>query len=225
MRPNTPRQPSAGANLTESLDKRDATSLIAQNESSKKRFMLTSRRFFLEGLGACVGCALTERMAFASPSRELALSELLAHSDHAVVATPLDAAAAWAVLGGKRRIVTDVRVRVEEVLALRTPAQNELLVRVLGGTLDGVGQLVDGEVRMAFGEPCALLLTADSATLSYVTGRTQGHYPLRPDAQKVLRLTPSPTLPELRHPEKSAVHLLSGRTVAEARELMRGAAP
>jgi hypothetical protein len=187
--------------------------------------MITSRRFFLGGLGACVGCALTERVAFASLTRELTLSELLAHSDHAVVATPLDAAATWAVLGGKRRIVTDVRVRVEETLALRTPAQSEILVRVLGGTLGGIGQLVEGEVRMAFGEPCALLLTADSASLTYVTGRTQGHYPLRPDAQKLLRLTPSPTLPELQHPEKSAVHLLTGRTIAEARELMRGAAP
>ncbi len=186
--------------------------------------MVTSRRFFLGGLGACVGSVLTERVASASLARELALSELLAHSDHAVVATPLDAAPSWAVFGGKRRIVTDFRVRVEETLALSAPSQNELLVRVLGGVLDGVGQLVAGEVRMAFGEPCALLLKADAAALTYVTGRTQGHYPLRPDAQKVLRLTPGPTLPELRHPEKSAVHLLAGRTLAEARGLMRGAA-
>jgi hypothetical protein len=187
--------------------------------------MVTSRRFFLGGVGAYLGCALSERVAFASLTRELALSDLLAHSDHAVVATPLDAAAAWAVLGGKRRIVTDVRVRVEETLALRAPSQSEVLVRVLGGIVDGVGQLVEGEVRMAFGEPCALFLLSASPTLTYVTGRTQGHYPLRPDAQKLLRLTPSPTLPELQHPENSAVHLLSGRTLAEARELLRGAAP
>jgi len=187
--------------------------------------MLTSRRFFLGGLGAYVGCALSENVAFASLAREIALSELLAQSDHAVVATPLDAAPTWAVLGGKRRIVTDVRARVEEVLALRAPPQNEIVVRVLGGVLDGVGQLVEGEVRMAFGEPCALFVKSGSAALSYVTGRTQGHYPLRPDAQKVLRLAPSPTLPELQHPERSAVHTLSGHTLAEARELLRGAAP
>jgi len=186
---------------------------------------MTTRRYFLGGLGAYLGCAFTEGVAFATLARELSLEELVARSDHAVVATPLDAAPAWVVLGGKRRIVTDIRIRIEEVLALRTPAQGELLVRVLGGTLDGVGQLVEGEVQMAFGEPSALFLTAASPTLTYVTGRTQGHYPLRPDAQKLLRLTPSPTLPELQHPEKSAVHVLAGRTVAEARELLHGAAP
>lgn len=187
--------------------------------------MVTSRRFFLGGLGACLGCALTERTAFASLSRELGLAELMAHSDHAVVATPLDASAGWVVIGGKRRIATDVRVRIDETLALRAPAQSELLVRVLGGTVGGVGQLVEGEVRLVAGASCALFLTLGEPSLAYVTGRTQGHYPLRPDARKLLRLTPSPTLPELAHPEKSAVHVLSGRTVAEARELMRGAAP
>lgn len=186
---------------------------------------MTSRRIFLGGLGAAVGCALTEGVALASLTREVGLAELLARSDHAVLATPLDAAADWAVFGGKRRIVTDVRVRVEDTLALRAPEQSELLVRVLGGTIGHVGQLVEGEVRMAFGEPCALFLKADSPTLSYVTARTQGHYPLRADAQKLLRLTPSPTLPELEHPAKSAVHVLAGRTVAEARELLRGVVP
>ncbi|HTQ04034.1 MAG TPA: hypothetical protein VMI54_09260 [Polyangiaceae bacterium] len=166
-----------------------------------------------------------ERTAFASLTRELGLDELLARSDHAVVATPLASAADWVVIGGKRRIVTDVRVRVEETLALRAPTQNEIFVRVLGGNVGQVGQLVEGEVRFAAGESAVLFLSAASPTLTYVTGRTQGHYPLRPDAQKLLRLAPSPTLPELAHPEKSAVHALTGRTLAEARELLRGAAP
>jgi hypothetical protein len=187
--------------------------------------MLTSRRTFLGSLAAGVGGALLERTAFASLARELSLEELLVHSEHAVVATPLDAQADWIVIGGKRRIVTDIRVRIEETLALRTPAQSELFVRVLGGHVGSLGQLVEGEVRLEPGEPCTLFLTAGSPTLTYVTGRTQGHYPLVPDAQKLLRLHPSPTLPELEHPEKSAVHLLSGRTLAEARALLRKAAP
>jgi hypothetical protein len=176
-------------------------------------------------LGACLACALGERTAFASLARELSLEELLAHSDHALTATPLDAHADWVVIGGKRRIVTDVRVRVDETLARREPEQSELFVRVLGGSVGELGQLVEGEVRLAQGEPCVLLLTAVSPTLTYVTGRTQGHYPLLPDPQRLLRLHPSPTLPELEHPEKSAVRMLSGHTVAEARELMHQAEP
>jgi hypothetical protein len=166
-----------------------------------------------------------ERRAFASLARALSLEELLAHSEHVVIATPLDAQADWVVIGGKRRIVTDIRVRVEETLARRAPAQSELFVRVLGGTVGNVGQLVEGEVRLAPGEACVLLLSAASPTLTFVTGRTQGHYPLLADAQKLLRLRPSPTLPELEHPEQSAVRKLSGHTVAEARELMRKASP
>jgi hypothetical protein len=169
--------------------------------------------------------ALGENTAFASLARELSLEELLARSEHALVATPLDAQSDWVVLGDKRRIVTNIRVRVEETLARRAPAESELFVRVLGGTVGHVGQLVEGEVRLTPGEPCALLLTAVSPTLTVVTGRTQGHYPLVPDAQKLLRLHPSPTLPELEHPERSAVRTLSGRTLAEARELMRKASP
>lgn len=171
-----------------------------------------------------MGCALTERTAFASLARELSVEELLVHSEHVVVVTPLDAQSTWVVLGGKRRIVTDVRVRVEAILAREPPAQSELLVRVLGGGVGSVGQLVEGEVRLIPGEPCALFLTGSAATRTFVTGRTQGHYPLLPDAQKLLRLRPSPTLPELEHPEKSAVRALSGRTVAEARELLQKAA-
>ncbi len=187
--------------------------------------MVTSRRTFLGSLGACVGCALLERTARASLARELSLEELLVHSEHAVVATPLDAQSDWIAIAGKRRIVTDIRVRVEETLALSAPAQSELFVRVLGGHVGSIGQLVEGEVRLEPGAPCTLFLTAASPTLTYVTGRTQGHYPLVPDARKLLRLRPSPTLPELEHPEKSAVHVLSGRSLAEARELIRRAAP
>lgn len=187
--------------------------------------MLKSRRIFLGGVGACLGWALTEREACASLTREISLGELLARSEHALIATPLDAQSDWVVLGGKRRIVTDVRVRVEELLARRAPAQNELFVRVLGGSVGQVGQLVEGEVRLLPGAPCTLFLTAAAPTLTYVTGRTQGHYPLVADAEKLLRLRPSPTLPELEHPEGSAVQLLTGRTIAEARELMRKAAP
>jgi hypothetical protein len=187
--------------------------------------MVTSRRQLLGALGAFVGAVLAERRAFASLARELSLEVLLFNSEHVVVATPLDSSSDWAELGGQRRIVTDVRVRVEDTLALKPPAQSELIVRLLGGVVGKLGQRVAGEVRLVQGEPCTLFLTAASPTLTYVTGRAQGHYPLRPDAQKLLRLQPSPSLPELLHPEKSAVTTLSGKSLAEARELMRAASP
>jgi len=185
--------------------------------------MLLDRRRFLSAVGAWTSSTLVERVAGASLARGLTLAELLRASAHAVVVTPLDARSEWAVLGGQRRIVTDIRVRIEDTLALSPPADAELLVRVLGGIIGTVGERVDGQATLRAGKPSTLFLTPVSPVLTYVTGAAQGHYPLLPDASGVLRLRPSPQLPSLVRKTGIAVTELSGRTLAETRELLGAA--
>jgi hypothetical protein len=185
--------------------------------------MLTSRRVFLAAAGALVASAAFEREARASLSRGLSLAELVQRSAHTVVATALDAHSDWVLIGGKRRIVTDTRVRIEEALAGATPAQNELQVRVLGGIVGDIGERVDGQAELVLGEPAVAFLMPISPVLAYVTGAAQGHYRLLADSQKLLRLRPSPHLPLLLRPDESAAAQLSGATLDEARTLVRGA--
>ena len=99
----------------------------------------------MSGVGALVGTAAWEQSADASLVRGLTLAELVAASAHAVVGTALDTHSNWAELGGRRLIVTDTRVRIEETLARQAPLESEVIVRVLGGIVGKLGERVDGQ--------------------------------------------------------------------------------
>jgi hypothetical protein len=152
------------------------------------------------------------------------LAELVGRSEHIVRATALEARSDWTLIGGRRRIVTDTRIRVEETLGGRPTAESEIEVRVLGGIVGDIGERVDGQAELVLGEPSVLFLMPITPLVAYVTGAAQGHYRLLSDAQKSLRLRPSPHLPQLVRPEESAAAVLSGATLEEARALIRGAA-
>jgi hypothetical protein len=141
------------------------------------------------------------------------------------VVTPLESTCGWAEFGGRRLIVTDTRVRVEEVLALKAPAASELLIRVLGGAIGKLGQRIEGQAELVLGQPSTLFLTPTSELVAFVTGAAQGHYPLEPDKRGVVRLVPSPRLPELVRREGSAVVTLDGASLDRARELVRAVLP
>jgi hypothetical protein len=187
--------------------------------------VIRSRRQFLGAAGAALGTLLCERFAQASLARGLTLRQLVRASGHALVATPLESRSLWATFGTRRVIVTDTRVRIDELLALDPPADSELWVRVLGGVVGDLGQRVEGQAELVLGKSTTLFLTRENAAVSYVAGAAQGHYPLLPDAKATLRHRPSPHVPELLRPERSAVATLTGTTLAEARELVRAAAP
>jgi hypothetical protein len=183
-----------------------------------------SRRSILRGFAAAAAAGVLSRTALASLAKGLTLEQLLGASASAVVVVPLAAACSWGEFGGRRSIVTDTRVRVEEVLAKAVPRDTELLVRTLGGTVGRVGERVEGQAALRRGEPCVLfLLGARDAGPEYVTGMAQGHYRLRSDEAGVLRLRPSQNLPRLVRPERSAVARLSGLDLAAARSLIRTA--
>jgi hypothetical protein len=176
-------------------------------------------------LGAAVcglGALLWPRRAEASLFRGVSLTDLSRVSELILVATPLEASSHWETLGGRRRIVTDTRVRVEDVLAKSIPAEGELIVRTLGGTVGDRAALVYGEAALFLNQTSVLFMVQSAGALR-VTGMAQGHYPLLADASQTLRLTASPRAPELVGDAEPAMRVLAGQELGHARELIRAA--
>src|SRR5262249_11549914 len=125
----------------------------------------------------------------------------------------------------QRRIVSYVRLRVDETVRGAAPSESEIYVRTLGGQVDGVGQIVHGEAWLCAGQPCVLFLGDSGEGFHYVTAMAQGHYPLSTDGAGSVRLGPSGGLSALTGREQSAVRRLVGQTLDDARTLIRGAVP
>jgi hypothetical protein len=178
------------------------------------------RRAVLSAAGCALGALLLPRQAHATLLRGLSLPELTHVSEHILIGTPLDVSSHWEVLGGRRRIVTDTRVRVEDVVAKAPPSDGEVLVRTLGGTIGDLAALVYGEAALVVDEPCVLFLATD-ASVQRVIGMAQGHYPLLADANRTLRLTQSPRAPELTGDVEPAMHILAGQELERARSLIQ----
>ena len=162
---------------------------------------------------------MMSRPALASLARALPVAELVGRSRHVLVGEPLDAYSVWEQLGPRKHIVTYTRVRAVELLAGADPAQDELLVRTLGGRVGELGELVHGEAMLTLGERSVLFVMPTRDALG-VTAMAQGHYPLRRDNAGAERLRRSPEAAELLHEEGSAVKRLTGLQLAEARSLV-----
>jgi len=158
--------------------------------------------------------------ARATLARALRLEELVARSQHVVVAEPLDAYSDYAEIGGRKHIVTFTRVRTLELLAGATPKQDELMVRTLGGRVGKLGELVAGEAQLAPGAQGVLFVTPERDVLA-VTAMAQGHYPLERDRVGVPHLLRSPQATDLVGADDAAVHRLHGLSLGDARALLR----
>jgi hypothetical protein len=181
-----------------------------------------TRRALLAVLGSG-GVTLAARGAQATVMRGLSLEALVQQSDRIVIGSALGSQPSFVTLGGTRRIVTDMRVRVDEVVA-KAAAGPELVVRVLGGRVGHEAELVEGQAELRLGAPCLLFLCAVSAQLHWVNGMAQGHFPLQIAENGGARLAPSPRLPELLKRSGSAVERLVGQELGAARALVRGVA-
>jgi hypothetical protein len=151
--------------------------------------------------------------------RGLTLERLAQRSEHILVGTPLQSTCRYETIGGKRRIVTDTRFRIDALVAKSAPGDSEVLVCTLGGVLDGVGELVHGEAELVMQERSVVFLRRRSDGLMFCEGMSQGHYPLLLEPQRSL-LRASPKLPSLVFPNGSAVERLRGRELGEARTLV-----
>jgi hypothetical protein len=178
-----------------------------------------SRRTILTSLGVTVGAELVPRLASATWVRGMSLQELVSRSRHAVIGTPLDARCLYVTIGGRRMLVTETRLRVDGMLALEPPGEAELVVRTLGGQLDGVGELVHGQAEFVRGQLCVGFFERAPDGACWVTGMAQGHYPLE-STDAVLKLRASPQLPVIRDWEQSAVKRLVGTRLSEAEGLV-----
>lgn len=179
------------------------------------------RRQFLAGVGTVAAGAMLPGSALGGVARGLLLEQLVQRSVHIFRGRPLEAHSEWARFGEQRRIVTYTRVRVDEPLA--GGDEPELLIRTLGGTVGKLGQVVHGEAELLVGEDCLAFAMPFKDGVLGVTGMAQGHYPLASDASGVLRLNPSRQLAVLLDDQGSAVARLRGRTVLEARDLVKQA--
>ena len=153
-------------------------------------------------LGPVVLLALASG-ASGSVVRVLSLPQLVERSDVVVVASVESAASAWV----DGRIVTDVVVVVGEGVA-GAAAGGRLIVRTLGGEVDGIGQRVFGEPQLRSGERYLLFLetlpsgdaSSSAATALYrAVGMSQGALPVV-DAPGGATVAPNPDLPELVEP-------------------------
>jgi hypothetical protein len=173
----------------------------------------------LASLGIAASTELSSRVASATLVRGMSLLELVSRSRHAVLGTPLDARCLYLSIGGRRKLVTETRLHVEGTLGLEPPGETELAVRTLGGQLDGMGELIDGQAELRRGQLCVGFLERAPDGACWVTGMAQGHYPLaQSDAGLILRA--SPRLPTIRDWEQSAVKRLAGTRLSEAERLI-----
>jgi hypothetical protein len=163
---------------------------------------------------------LAEGRAFGTTARTLSLSDLVKRSKSTLLLTGLAKRSSWQTLGGSRRIVTETRARVDELVTGADPSSAEVLLRTLGGRVGHIGQLVEGEAEIALGEGCLAFLTEFEPLIYGVTAMAQGHYPIVSDARGRL-LAASHRLPALLPGPSSAVTRLVGRSVAEAVALVR----
>jgi hypothetical protein len=185
--------------------------------------MLVDRRRALSLLGALACSSFWPARARAGYAMGLTLEQLSRGSQAICVAAAIEATSHWTIVAGARHIVTDVRVLVDDVIAGTKLAAEPVLVRTLGGAVGRTGERVSGEALLVVGEPAVLFITPETEGIRTVMGMAQGHFPLRTQAPRVLRLTQSPQLSDIMAAEHSAVRRLTGRTLAEARILIREA--
>ena len=181
-----------------------------------------SRRAALTSLAIGAGAQLLPRRARATLVRGMTLPELVLRSQHALIGTPEDARCVHALIGGRRMLVTETRLRVEGLLALSAPRERVIVVRTLGGQLDGVGEVVHGQAELTRGRQCAAFFERGPDGACWVTGMAQGHYELvRSDGGLVLQA--GQHLPTIADWEHSAVKQLSGLRLSEAERLVAAA--
>lgn len=182
------------------------------------------RRSFLGCLGAAASSGLISSQARATLLRGLSLEELVGRSAFIVVLSALDSESHYLDIGGRRSIVTDTRVRIEDVLAKALPQAQELVVRTLGGRVGDVGELVHGQPALSLGSPDVAFLKLGADGAHWFVGMAQGHYPLTGATPAEIKLSASAQLPDIRDYERCAVRRLRGSLLSVATRMVREAA-
>lgn len=171
------------------------------------------------GMSACGALICFGSPASATVVHAVSLPALVKSSRRIAVVRALASECHFEEIGRRRRIVTDTRVRVEELVAKGEGMAVELLVRTLGGSVGELGERVQGQAMLATGEPCVAFLLEGPDGIHYVNGMAQGHYPLRGTATR--KLVQSPDLADIVDMNSSAVKQLVGVSLGEASDRIR----
>jgi len=159
--------------------------------------------------------------AVASTFRPIPLSTMIERSSLVVVATPISRETHWASFGSKRRVVTDSTLEVAWTLRGEDCAGKDIVVRTLGGTVEGVGQIVYGEARLTLGHSSLLFLIPGRDGAYQVLGMAQGHYPLEPTGEGDWQLKSSLGLEGVLQEHLSVTRTLAGRLLADVPALLK----
>jgi hypothetical protein len=142
-----------------------------------------SRRSFLAALGA-VGVGLRARRARATTVVPITVDALARRSELVVLGTVRAASARWR----ERFIVTDCDVVVEAVLKGPVNVGALVGVRVAGGEVDGIGQMVPDAPIPRAGETAVFFLQGQEDGRWLLAHMTAGVVPVRVGADGVARV-------------------------------------
>lgn len=110
----------------------------------------------------------------------MSLRDLVGSAERIFVGTALSATTRWSEDG--RFIVTDTTVRVDQALD-GSAGGGTVIVRELGGSVDGIGMRVAGSTELPPGRQLLLFTRRASAGRLRVVGMRQGAYLLAQDAR------------------------------------------
>ena len=158
--------------------------------------------------------------AEASTFRPIPLSTMVERSSLVVVATPISRETHWALFGSKQRVVTDSTIEIAWTLHGDDCAGKDIVVRTLGGTVEGIGQIVYGEARLTLGQSSLLFLIPGRDGTYQVLGMAQGQYPLEPTGEGDWQLRSSLGLEGVLQEHLSVAHALAGRRLSEVPALL-----
>lgn len=176
----------------------------------------------LGALGAAlpVGAGRAEAGTF----RAVSVEQLARASRACVVASVLQSESRWVTWRGKRLIVTDTRLAVEEHVAGDLD-DSEFIVRTLGGQVGDIGQIAHGEAVLTRKRSSLIFLSQwpDVSSVLRVTAMAQGHYPIAErDGER--RVLSSPRLGKLVGTDAtSATTRLNQRALPTARTVIQKA--
>jgi hypothetical protein len=156
--------------------------------------------------------------ARASVSVAVTFDALVGNSSAVAIGTSTEQRSVWE----DNRIYTYSHFHVDTPVAGELGQGDEVWVKTMGGVVDKVGQIVDGEAELTIGRPCMIFLRRTPAGAFVVTARAQGQVALYPDEQKQLRVKKSSGVGALFMPQGDdatkplAGDVIAGRIAAEA---------
>lgn len=159
-------------------------------------------------------------VAEASLFREATLELLTQRSSLVIEGTPVEARSIWEETPSGRRIVTYTRVVPSRTVV--GAASGDVWVRTLGGRVDNVGQIVEGEASLGLNRKSLLFLRTSGAGVMAVTEMGQGHYLVQSDDKGIHRLRSLfPAHLAQRSPEVTgARQVLEGKSIDDAAKVI-----